>query len=50
MFESSLLARKGMVMTSQQAITEASGLGGFAVGGAPSITDFIGGTVAELTG
>ena len=31
------------------AITEASGLGGFAVGGAPAITDFIGGTVAELT-
>ena len=26
------------------AITEASGLGGFAVGGAPAITDFIGGT------
>src|SRR5258708_24109192 len=28
------------------AITEASGLGGFAVGGAPTITDFIGGTAA----
>lgn len=31
------------------AITEASGLGGFAVGGAPAITDFIGGTVEYLT-
>jgi len=30
------------------AITEASGLGGFAVGGAPAITGFIGGTPAEL--
>lgn len=31
------------------AITEASGLGGFAVGGAPAITEFIGGTVEYLT-
>jgi hypothetical protein len=31
------------------AITEASGLGGFAVGSAPAITDFIGGTVEYLT-
>jgi hypothetical protein len=30
------------------AITEASGLGGFAVGGAPAITDFIGGTPETL--
>lgn len=30
------------------AITEASGLGGFAVGGAPAITDFIGGTADTL--
>jgi len=30
------------------AITEASGLGGFAVGGAPAITGFIGGTAAAL--
>ncbi len=30
------------------AITEASGLGGFAVGGAPAITGFIGGTAASL--
>jgi hypothetical protein len=32
------------------AITEASGLGGFAVGGAPAITGFIGGHVDELMG
>ena len=30
------------------AITEASGLGGFAAGGAPAVTDFIGGTPDEL--
>ena len=30
------------------AITEASGLGGFASGGAPSVTGFIGGTAEEL--
>jgi hypothetical protein len=30
------------------AITEASGLGGFAVGGAPAITNFIGGTAQSL--
>ncbi len=30
------------------AITEASGLGGFAAGGAPAVTGFIGGTPAEL--
>lgn len=30
------------------AITEASGLGGFAAGGAPAVTGFIGGTASEL--
>jgi hypothetical protein len=43
-----LIATDANLDIGDSAITEASGLGGFAVGGAPAITDFIGGTPDTL--